>query len=97
MNTKLTTAASLALLLLALPVAAKEPQIANNTSGFSDANLITSAAASAIGSGAKEPLNISAENAGGKSQLIIQGSNGITCKVPLSAGSTPQMQGISCK
>lgn len=72
-----------------LPALAKEPKIESNTSGVSGA-LVDNAAAAAIGSGAKEPLTIS----GNSSQLIITGSNGTSCKIPIADG---KINGVSCK
>lgn len=76
--------------LIALPAFAKDPVISNNTSGITDDKLINSIAAASIGSGVKEPLNIS----GNANQLVISGSNSTVCQVPLANGN---MKGISCK
>lgn len=77
-------------LAVALPALAKAPEISGNTSGINDAILINNVAAAAIGSGAKEPIAIG----GNISQLVITGSNGTTCTIPLDNG---KMKGISCK
>ena len=47
--------------------------------------------------GAKEPLEISESNEGGKRVLVVAGSNGTTCRVPVSDGNPPKMMGINCK
>ena len=83
------------LMLIALPTLAKEPQIASNSSGVTDGGLINNIAASAIGMGTKEPLNISEIQANGKRVLVVSGSNGTSCKVPISDDN--KMSGISCK
>ena len=44
---------------------------------------------------AKEPLNISETQANGKRVLVVSGSNGTSCKVPISDDN--KMSGISCK
>lgn len=86
----LTVTFTLFALTTTLPALAKDPKIDSNTSGISDTVLISSAALSAIGSGAKEPLNIS----GNSNQLIIEGSNGISCNIPVTNG---KINGVNCK
>ncbi|XXQ67493.1 hypothetical protein ACKLNO_07630 [Neisseriaceae bacterium B1] len=89
MNKILTTTFASITLICTLPALAKEPKIDSNTSGVSGA-VVNNAAAAAIGSGAKEPLTIS----GSSSQLVITGSNGTSCKIPLNNG---KINGVSCK
>ena len=85
-------------LLVASPLAmAKDPTIASNSSGVKDAGFINSMASAASGMGAKEPLEISESNDGGKRVLVVAGSNGTTCRVPVSDGNSPKMMGINCK
>lgn len=76
-------------------LAAKEPQIASNQSSIQDSTAINSIASSAIAMGAKEPVNISENQSGGKRVLTVSGSNGIQCKVPVSDNN--KMAGINCK
>ena len=91
----LTSASSL---FVASPLAmAKDPTIAANSSSVTDAGFITSMASAANGMGAKEPLNISETSEGGKRVLVVAGSNGTTCRVPVSDGNPPKMMGINCK
>ena len=73
------------LMLIALPALAKEPQIASNSSSLTDGGLINNIAASAI----------SETQANGKRVLVVSGSNGTSCKVPVSDDN--KMSGISCK
>lgn len=95
------TRTTLALMMaFALPLshaADRDPKIASNSSGIADSTFINSIATAAIGMGAKEPLNISATENGGKRVVVIAGSNGTRCQVPTSNGNPPQMQGIQCK
>ncbi|WII93115.1 hypothetical protein QEO94_10920 [Kingella negevensis] len=72
----------------------KEPQIQSNSSSVTDNAFINSIAAASIGMGAKEPLAISETQANGKQTLIVSGSNGITCRIPVANN---HMTGISCK
>ena len=46
--------------------------------------------------GAQEPLDISETQAGGKRVLVVTGSNGTRCQVPISDGNPPKMTGINC-
>ena len=85
-------------LLVASPLAmAKDPTIASNSSSVKDAGFINSMASAANGMGVKEPLTISESNDGGKRVLVVTGSNGTTCRVPVSDGNPPKMMGINCK
>lgn len=85
---------ALSILMTSTSALAKEPAIASNTSGITDSKFINNVAVSAIASGAKEPINISAN---GNRQIIVTGSNGTTCNIPISDSNPPQMLKISCK
>ena len=85
-------------LLVASPLAmAKDLAITSNSSSVKDADFINSMASAANGMGAKEPLTISESNDGGKRVLVVAGSNGTTCRVPVSDGNPPKIMGINCK
>ena len=71
--------------------------IALLVSSVKDAGFINSMASAANGMGAKEPLTISESNDGSKRVLVVAGSNGTTCRVPVSDGNPPKMMGINCK
>ncbi len=89
-----------AALLLAMPVASakeKEANIASDTSGISHAQFVNNIALAAIGMGVKEPLNISMSQESGKKVLTVSGSNSTRCRIPVSDGNPPTMNGISCK
>lgn len=77
---------------IAASALAKEPEIASNSSSINQP-LLNSIAASAIGAGAKEPLDISQNG----NQVIVQGSNGTACRIKISEGNPPKMLGVSCK
>lgn len=96
MNQKIlfTSLATIAMIGSAL---AKDPAISANTSGINDTKLINNVAVSAIASGAKEPITISSQNNGDNRQIIVTGSNGTTCHIPISNSNPPQMLRISCK
>lgn len=76
----------------AAPALAKDPNIASNTSSITQP-LLNNIAASSIGAGVKEPLNIS--QSGG--QIVVQGSNATVCRIKVSEGNPPKMLGVSCK
>lgn len=91
MNQSLTAIFASIALFASVAAMAKDPEIASNSSGVEDAKLINSIAAAAKGSGVTEPLNIS----GNSSQLVVTGSNGTRCEVPLIDGK--MKKGIRCK
>ena len=90
------TICTIGLVLVAFQAAAaKEPNIASNQSSIQDAGLINNIASSAIAMGAAEPVNISETQSGGKRIIVVSGSNGIRCNVPVSDKNA--MVGINCK
>lgn len=80
-------------LAVSLPALAKDPQIASNTSSITTQPLLNSIASSAIGAGAKEPLDISQSG----NSVSVKGSNGTTCQIKIAEGNPPKMMGINCK
>lgn len=72
--------------------AAKEIKIGSNGTSYSAAD-VQKLAATAVGMGVKEPVNLS--HAGGA--VTVSGSNATKCTFKVGSGDTPKIQGVSCK
>lgn len=81
-----------AALLFSVNAQAKDIKIGSNNTAYSDSD-VQKLAATAAGMGVKEPMTLS--QAGGS--VTVSGSNDTKCVFKVAAGSSPQIQGVSCK
>lgn len=71
---------------------AKEIKISSNNTSYSDAD-VQKLAATAVGMGVKEPVSLNA----GSGIVTVSGNSATTCTFKVGSGSSPQIQGVSCK
>lgn len=72
--------------------AAKEIKISSNETTYSDAD-VQKLAATALGMGVKEPVSLSRTSG----TVTVSGSTATKCVFKVGEGTTPQIQGVSCK
>lgn len=74
----------------------RDLNIQEDSSGL-PAQLVDNITRSSVSMGVKEPLVIRSSNEGGVHYAVVSGASATVCKIKLSSGNPPQMQGLSCK